>query len=390
MGHTMCPWSRPPPCHPASQDAPEHPDVRRRGRDGPPPGARVAGSARRRDGLLAPAPWPGRRGAARRRRDRARPPPPLDHRPLLRRASADGELGRIGLDHLQRRDLQLRRAARGAHRRSATSSGPRRDTEVLLAAYDAWGRRCSSASTACSRSRCGTGESETLLLRPRPLRRQAALLHSRRRGGCASPPRSRRCWSIPAVPRRPNDARVLDFLAHGLSDHTEETMFDGILQLRPGTLPRATAVRAGPGADGLVPAAAGAPSRPAGRRAICAACSRAPCRSGSAATSRSASRSPAAWTRRRCWRWRASCARETGLEPPRTFTRALRRPRAPTSTATRRASCGRPARRTPTCSRPPTDCSPSSTHSSGTWTSRSTARASTASGRSTSSPGRAA
>ena len=38
----------------------------------------------------------------------------------------------------------------------------------------------------------------------------------------------------PAVPRRPNDARVLDFLARGLADHTEETMFEGIYQLPPG------------------------------------------------------------------------------------------------------------------------------------------------------------
>jgi asparagine synthase (glutamine-hydrolysing) len=38
----------------------------------------------------------------------------------------------------------------------------------------------------------------------------------------------------PEVQRRPNDARVLDFLVRGLSDHTEETMFEGIHQLPPG------------------------------------------------------------------------------------------------------------------------------------------------------------
>lgn len=39
-----------------------------------------------------------------------------------------------------------------------------------------------------------------------------------------------------AVPRRPNEPRILDFLAHGLADHTNETMFEGIWQLPPGTL----------------------------------------------------------------------------------------------------------------------------------------------------------
>jgi len=37
----------------------------------------------------------------------------------------------------------------------------------------------------------------------------------------------------PEVERRPNDARILDFLVRGLSDHTEETMFDGVYQLPP-------------------------------------------------------------------------------------------------------------------------------------------------------------
>ena len=42
----------------------------------------------------------------------------------------------------------------------------------------------------------------------------------------------------PEVPRRPNDPRVIDFLARGLADHTEETMFDGIDQLPPGAYMR--------------------------------------------------------------------------------------------------------------------------------------------------------
>ena len=38
-----------------------------------------------------------------------------------------------------------------------------------------------------------------------------------------------------AVPRRANDARVTDFLAFGYTDHTAETLFEGVLQLPPGS-----------------------------------------------------------------------------------------------------------------------------------------------------------
>jgi asparagine synthase (glutamine-hydrolysing) len=47
----------------------------------------------------------------------------------------------------------------------------------------------------------------------------------------------------PEVPRRPNDDRVLDFLARGYADHTEETMFDGIYQLPPGSCMRVSPTR---------------------------------------------------------------------------------------------------------------------------------------------------
>jgi len=39
----------------------------------------------------------------------------------------------------------------------------------------------------------------------------------------------------PAVPRVPNDARVVDFLAYGYTDHTAETLFQGIMQLPAGS-----------------------------------------------------------------------------------------------------------------------------------------------------------
>ncbi len=39
----------------------------------------------------------------------------------------------------------------------------------------------------------------------------------------------------PAVRRAPNDARLLEFLAWGIADHTAETMFEGVRQLPPGS-----------------------------------------------------------------------------------------------------------------------------------------------------------
>ena len=40
----------------------------------------------------------------------------------------------------------------------------------------------------------------------------------------------------PAVPRKPNEERLADFLARGLIDHTSQTLFDGIEQLAPGSV----------------------------------------------------------------------------------------------------------------------------------------------------------
>ena len=58
---------------------------------------------------------------------------------LTMRPAADGERRRRDRHHLQRRDLQLPRAARRAGRRSAIGFEPQSDTEVLINGYRQWG-----------------------------------------------------------------------------------------------------------------------------------------------------------------------------------------------------------------------------------------------------------
>ena len=103
-------------------------------------------------------------GAARTRRRRARPPPAGDRRPQRRRAAADGQRGRHGPGHVQRRDLQPRRAARGARGARATASARAATPRCSCTSTRSTARRWSTASSACSRSRSGTSGDESLLL----------------------------------------------------------------------------------------------------------------------------------------------------------------------------------------------------------------------------------
>ena len=95
------------------------------------------------------------------------------------------------LDHLQRRDLQLHRAARGARRAGASARAP--TPRSILRAYRAVGRRLPRAAARHVRVRAlGRGDADAVL-RARPLRHQAVLLHASSTAFSTSPPRSRRC-----------------------------------------------------------------------------------------------------------------------------------------------------------------------------------------------------
>ena len=278
------------------------------------------------------APWPGRSLTAGRTARaftstarRARPPAALDHRPLRGRQPADDQRGRLALARLQRRDLQLPRAA-------AAARGPpplpepgrhRGDPAPLRGEGRGGGRR---SSTGCSPSRSGT-RSAAAAARARPRGQEAALLPRR-------PARLRlrlRGEGALRAPRGPARARPRG--AAALPD----------LRLRPDpghVLPRDPLAAAGALAGGRPRRAAEAPRRywrarfraatpSRSRRATprprsaSARCCRAPSSAGSWPTCRSARSSRAGSTRRPSWRsWRAP--RAAASRPSRSASPATR------------------------------------------------------------------
>jgi asparagine synthase (glutamine-hydrolysing) len=108
------------------------------------------------------------------------------------------------------------------------------DTEVLLEAYAAWGtgmlERLNGMFAFAIRDR----RRDTLLL-VRDRFGVKPMYHTSAGGRFRFASEIKALLVDPEVPRRPNEARVLDFLAYEVSDHTEETMFEGVLQLPPGS-----------------------------------------------------------------------------------------------------------------------------------------------------------
>ena len=127
------------------------------------------------------------------------------------------------------RELREKLSAAGHRFASAT------DTEVILHAYEEWGRDCLARFNGmwafalwdgrrrelfCARDRLGikpfyyamAGDSFLFASEIKALR------------------------AHPEVGRRPNDRMLSTFLAWGVADHTAETMYDGIFQLSPAHL----------------------------------------------------------------------------------------------------------------------------------------------------------
>ena len=120
--------------------------------------------ARRRDPGRDPPSRARRRGGA---PVRERPAPAhaaADHRPFAGGRPADGERGRLGLDGLQRRDLQPPASCAASSRRGATSSAAPSDTEVLPHLYEEHGAEHVRAAAGDVRGRDPRQRRRRLLL----------------------------------------------------------------------------------------------------------------------------------------------------------------------------------------------------------------------------------
>ena len=123
---------------------------------------------------------------------------------------------------------ELREELLAAGHRFATAT----DTEVILHAYEEWGRDCLARFNGmwafalwderrrelfCARDRLGV----------KPFYYAVAA------GSFLFASEIKALLVHPGVGRRPNDPMLLAFLAWGVADHTGETMYDGVFQLPP-------------------------------------------------------------------------------------------------------------------------------------------------------------
>jgi len=107
------------------------------------------------------------------------------------------------------------------------------DTEVILASYDKWGKGClekfngmwafaiyniKNSTLFCARDRLG--------VKP--------FYYYKDENAFIFASEIKAILEYQDVKKTPNDQIIYDFLAHGFSDHTEETFFKGIKQLLPG------------------------------------------------------------------------------------------------------------------------------------------------------------
>jgi asparagine synthase (glutamine-hydrolysing) len=126
--------------------------------------------------------------------------------------------------------VELREALRAEGHAFTTET----DSEVLLAAYRAWGEGCLDRFHGMwafliwdARDRKLFAARDRFGIKPLYV---VANAH-----GVAFASEIKQLLGLPGLSGRMNLARVRDFLASGVSDHTDETLFDGVRQIRPGS-----------------------------------------------------------------------------------------------------------------------------------------------------------
>ena len=146
--------------------------------------------------------------------------------PIWNEAPARGQ-------YSERRDLQLRRAAAGAQRRTGTLPRRSSDTEVIVHAYEEWGVAASTASTACSPSRSGTRAEHAR--RWRAIRFGIKPLYYWDDGRTlVFGSEIERSFASPASPRTVDPERSCDSVDLRRTSRHRERLFAGIDKLLPG------------------------------------------------------------------------------------------------------------------------------------------------------------
>ena len=171
-----------------------------------------------------------RRGAHGRRDRRPLSQAAIDHRPGDRPAADDASISVDG--RVQRRDLQLHRAARRAEATRAGSSDDVGHRSHPRACTRSTARTAFRRSTGCSPSCCTIGTAGASS-------RRAITSGSSRCttvptiGAWSSPPRSRRCCGTPTSSRAPDRDALRDYLTFQFVIG-EATLFAGIRKVLPG------------------------------------------------------------------------------------------------------------------------------------------------------------
>lgn len=124
--------------------------------------------------------------------------------------------------------VELREELRGYPFKTQT------DTEVILAAYDRWGLECLSRLRGMFAF--GLWDRQRRLLVCATDRFSIKPLYYHIEGARLTFASEIKPLALCGVRLRPNEARLYEYLATGVLDHSDETLFDGIRQLRPGTM----------------------------------------------------------------------------------------------------------------------------------------------------------
>ncbi|MBX3606814.1 MAG: asparagine synthase (glutamine-hydrolyzing) [Piscinibacter sp.] len=108
------------------------------------------------------------------------------------------------------------------------------DTEVILAAYDHWGVDCLERFNGMWAFALYDAEAGELLLARDRFGVKPLYYWAAPDGSIAFGSEIKQFTVLPGWNAQVNGQRAYDFLVFGLGDHTDETMFQGVYQLRPG------------------------------------------------------------------------------------------------------------------------------------------------------------